>query len=164
MATTTAAITPAVRGLLEWLDRKHVAHEFHLHPPALTARAAARAEGVTLETFAKVVAVRVDATRPALLVIDAADRVDLARAAVALGAASVELLPESELEAIAPGCEPGAVPAVGRLFGLEMIADRAVASDPEISFSAGTRRSCVRVDRPSWEHAARVRYADLVAR
>lgn len=162
MTTTTAPVTPAVRGLLDWLDREHVGYELHTHPEAFTARGTARAEGVDPHTFAKVVGVRVDGHRPALLVVDATDQVDLFKAAAALGGQSIELLPEAELAQLAPGCEAGAIPAVGRLFGLEMVVDYAVGEDREISFNAGTHRCSVRVDRAAWEHAAHVRYASLV--
>ena len=62
---------------------------------------------------------------------------------------------------IAPGCEAGALPAVGKLYGLPTYADHAVRDDPDISFNAGSHRFSVRVDREAWEKAARVRYADL---
>lgn len=162
MTTTTQPITPAVRGLLDWLDREHVGYEVHTHAEAFTARGTARAEGVDPRTFAKVVGVRIDGRRPAILVVDATDQVDLLKAAAALGGQSIELLSETDLADLAPGCEAGAIPPVGRLFGLEMLADYAVGEDPEISFNAGTHRVSVRVDRPAWEHAAHVRYASLV--
>jgi Ala-tRNA(Pro) deacylase len=96
-----------------------------------------------------------------MLVVDAPDRVDLAKAGAVLGADGVRLLTEAELAALAPDCEAGAMPAVGSLFGLPMIADHAVAGDPEISFAAGSHRYSVRVDRAAWERATHVRYADL---
>jgi Ala-tRNA(Pro) deacylase len=148
-------------GLLEWLERHDVEHEVHEHPEAFTARGTARAEGVDPRTFAKVVAVGTDDGRTILLVVDAEDRVDLHKARRAIGAGDLRLLSEVELAALAPGCELGAVPAVGELFGLPTIADHAVRDDLEISFDAGSHRFSVRVDRAAWERAAGVTYADL---
>jgi Ala-tRNA(Pro) deacylase len=147
--------------LLTWLQEHDVPYDVHEHPLAFTARETAHAEGVPAWTFAKVVGVEIDGGRIALLVLEATDRVDLVKARHALGATSVRLLTEDDLEAIAPGCEVGAMPAVGALYGLPIYADHAVREDPELSFNAGTHRVSVRVDRVAWERAADVAYVDL---
>jgi Ala-tRNA(Pro) deacylase len=140
-----------------------VDHEVHEHAETFTATSTARSEGVDARTFGKVVAVALDGGRHALLVVDAPDRVDLRKARHVLGSAHVRLLTEAEVSALTPGCEPGATPAVGALFGLPTYADHAVRDDPEISFNAGTHRCSVRVDRAGWERAAGVQYVDLAA-
>jgi Ala-tRNA(Pro) deacylase len=149
--------------LVDWLAEFDIEYEVHQHDPAFTARAAAAAEGVDPRTFAKVVAVASPDGRKALVVLDATDQVDLRKARLALGVSDVRLLNEPELTAMAPGCEVGAIPAVGSLFGLTTYADYAVRDDAEISFSAGSHRFSARVDRAGWEHADRVVYADLAA-
>jgi Ala-tRNA(Pro) deacylase len=148
-------------GLLDWLREHGVEHEVHEHAEAFTAESTARAEGVDARTFAKVVGVAADDGRQALLVIDAPDRLDLCKAREVLGARDVRLLTEPELAELAPGCEAGALPAIGPLFGVPMHVDHAIADDAEISFNAGTHRHSVRVDRAGWERAAGVHYADL---
>lgn len=158
-ATTT--LTGPHGALLDWLARHDVEYETHEHPPAETARATARAEGVDPRTFAKVVAMRVDDARTVLVVLDATDRVDLRKARRALDADEVRLLTEDELAQLAPDCELGAIPAVGSLYGLDVVADHAVHEDRDISFNAGSHRHSVRVDRAGWERAAAVRYADI---
>jgi Ala-tRNA(Pro) deacylase len=149
-------------GLLLWLREHRVDHEVHEHAEAFTAASTARAEGVDARTFAKVVGVAADDGRMALLVVDAPDRLDLRKAREVLGARDVRLLTESELAELAPGCDAGALPAIGTLFGLPMHVDHAIADDAEISFNAGTHRHSVRVDRAAWERAAQAHYADLV--
>jgi Ala-tRNA(Pro) deacylase len=150
-------------GLLKWLREHGIDHEIHEHAETFTAAGTARAEGVDARTFAKVVGVAADDGRTALFVIDAPDRLDVVKARHVLGAGDVRLLMEHELAALAPGCEAGALPAVGALFGAPMYVDHAIADDAEISFNAGTHRHAVRVDRAAWEHAAKVHYADLAA-
>lgn len=159
MDATTVGVPHA--GLLRWLREHDVDHEVHEHAETYTATSTAHAEGVDARTFAKVVGVVTDDGRKVLLVIDAPDHVDLLKAREVLAAADVALLTETELASLAPGCDPGAMPAVGALFGLEMVVDDAVRSDHEISFNAGTHRYSVRVDRADWERAANVHYADL---
>jgi Ala-tRNA(Pro) deacylase len=147
--------------LVDWLIGQGVEHEIHPHDPTFTARATATAEGVDARTFAKVVAVATRDGRNAILVLDATDHLDLRKARVVLGASDVRLLTEPELKGLAPGCEVGAMPAVGALFGLTTYADYAVRDDPEISFNAGSHRFSVRVERERWERACNVIYADL---
>ena len=149
--------------LLDWLRSNRIDYEVHEHAETFSATSTADAEGVDARTFAKVVGVATDDGRRALLVVDAPDRVDLDKAAPILGATNVRLLSEAELGALAVGCQPGAVPAVGELFGLPTYADYAVEVDPEISFNAGDHRYTVRVDRLAWERATRVHYANLAA-
>ena len=149
--------------LLDWLRQRAIEHEIHEHAATFTARGTARAEGVDPRTFAKVVGVRTNDDRTFLLVLDATDRVDLLKAGRALQADRVRLLTEAELTALTPDCEAGALPAVGSLFNVPMLADHAVREDRDISFNAGNHRFSVRVDRSAWERATEVRYADLAA-
>lgn len=147
--------------LLAWLARYRIDYEIHEHSLAFTAPETALAEGVPPRTFAKVVGVRTHDGRSVLLVLDANDHVDLRKARRALDASDVRLLDEEELASLASGCEVGAMPPVGPLFGLDMVADHALRGVREISFNAGSHRFSVRVDRASWEYASGVRYADL---
>ena len=148
-------------GLLDWLASHDLEYEIHEHSPSFTARGTAGAEGVDPRTFAKVVGVVTQAGRNVLLILDATDQVDLHKARRVLETADVRLLTEAELTALAPGCEAGAMPAVGPLFGLPMLADHAVREDAEISFNAGSHRFSVRVERAGWERACDLVYADL---
>ena len=147
--------------LLDWLASKDVEYEIHAHDQSFTARSTARAEGVDPRTFAKVLVVATQDGPDAFVVLDATDQLDLRKARHALGDRDVRLLTEPELGALAPGCELGAVPAVGALFGLSTYADYAVRDDPEISFNAGTHSMSVRVERERWERGCNVIYADL---
>ena len=61
----------------------------------------------------------------------------------------------------APDCEVGTIPPVGDLFSVRVLADIAVREDPEITFHAGSHHFTVHVDRPGWERAGGVTYADL---
>lgn len=160
--STTVSKGP-LPSLLHWLDDKHVDYEVHEHPRSLTALATARAEGVDPRTFGKVVWVRTAEGGDALIVIDAEDHLDLRKAREALKSSKVTLVEEAEIEALAPGCDAGAMPAVGDLFGLPTYADFAVAGQPELSFNAGSHSYAVRVDRAAWEEALGVVYADLAA-
>jgi Ala-tRNA(Pro) deacylase len=159
-ATITSSADP---GLLAWLTDREVDYEVHEHVETMTARATARAEGVDAHTFAKVVAVRLPNGAAAFTILETTDQLDLHKAARAFAVDAVRLLTEGELAAITPGCEIGAAPAVGSLYGLPMYADHALRDDDIISFNAGSHRCSVRVERAGWERATGVLYADLAA-
>lgn len=159
MQSTFAIVGPHA-GLLDWLASHDVEYEVHEHRVSFTARETAIAEGVDPATFAKVIAVATDTGR-ALLVVDALDHVDMRKARSLLGAHDMRLLTEEEVGQLAPGCDVGALPALGQLFGVPMYADYAVRDDAEISFNAGSHRFTVRVDRQDWERATGVSYGDL---
>jgi Ala-tRNA(Pro) deacylase len=146
--------------LLDWLASHDVEYEVHEHPVSFTARETAHAEGVDPATFAKVVAVATEDGR-ALLVVDALDHVDMRKARRLLATRELRLLSEEELGRLAPGCDVGALPALGQLFGVPMYADYAVRDDAQISFNAGSHRFSVRVGRQNWEDATGVSYGDL---
>ena len=108
------------------------------------------------------VAVEADDGRAALVVVESPDRVDLRKVHRIMGATSVRLLSEAEMRSLAPDCDPGALPAIGELFGLATYADYAVHEHPRIRFEAGNHRCSVAVDRRAWERCADVTYGDLI--
>lgn len=153
-----------MKSLMTWLDNAGVDYELHEHDRSLTALATAHAEGVDPHTFEKVVWVRSADGGDALIVLDANDHLDLAKAKDVLRSGKVKLVSEEEMTELAPDCDPGAMPAVGSLFGLPTYADLHVCDSAEISFNAGSHTVAVRVDRAAWEKALGVVYADLAAR
>ena len=153
-----------IDGRLEnWLKAHGVAFEIHPHPLTYTALATARAEGVEPRSFAKVVGVRTTDGRVALVVIDAADVLDLAKVNDLIGE-HVRLLSEAELTAACPDWEVGTIPPIPTLAGAQVFADDSVRADPQISFNAGSHRVAVRVDRAAWEEAAEITYGDMARR
>ncbi len=152
-----------LKSLMTWLESKGIDYELHEHDRSLTALATARAEGVEPHTFEKVVWVRSAEDGDALIVLDADDHLDLGKAKEILRSGKVKLVAEEEIMELAPDCDPGAMPAVGSLFGLPTYADLHVCDSAEISFNAGSHTVAVRVDRAAWEKALGVVYADLAA-
>jgi len=152
--------SPAV---LRWLESHAVEHEVHRHPCAMTAAAAARADGVSIRAFVKVLGVETEEAVRALMVLDAEDRLDLARAAGALGSSSVRLLSEAEIERIDPLDEVGTLAPIGSLYGLPVIVDPAIRDVPFIAFAAGSHEVAVHADRAGWESGAAVIYRPIAA-
>ena len=150
-------------GLLQWLRTHGVEYEVHEHAPTVTALETARSEGVDARLFAKCLAVISAEGRHALLVVDAAERVDLGKACDVLDTDHVRLLSEAELFDLAPECEIGTLPPIGELWGVPVYADTRLRSADMVSFHAGSHRFTVHVLRSAWVTAAHVIYGDLAA-
>lgn len=139
-----------VANVKEFLNANGVSHIVIKHPLAFTATSVAGAAHIPGKEMAKVVVVNLDG-KPALAVTPADRKVDLERLRKAAGATSVELTSEREFTADFPGCEVGAMPPFGNLYGLEVFVDPHLAADPEIAFNAGTHTELIRMAYKDFE-------------
>jgi Ala-tRNA(Pro) deacylase len=135
--------------IANYLRDHDVSYEVQHHREVYTAQEVAESEHVPGRLVAKVVVVLADGQK-ALLVLPATHRVDLTRAAHALGVADVRLAHEEEFAANFPDCEIGAIPPFGNLYGLPVYVDRTLTADDQIVFQAGTHTTTMRVAYPDF--------------
>lgn len=135
--TTTVAIHAFLRDA-------HVPYSVLPHKRACTARAEAAATHVPGRDWAKVVECFVDG-EPIQAVVPATCTVNLARLLELTGGSQIRLADESEMLRLFPGCEAGAMPPFGGLYGQRVFVDVALASEPHIFFSAGTHSEAIRM-------------------
>ena len=135
--TTTMAIHAFLRD-------SHVPYSVLPHRRASTAQAEAAATHVPGRDWAKVVACLVDG-EPIQAVVPATCTVNLARLLELTGGLHVRLADESEMRRLFPGCEPGAMPPFGGLYGQRVFVDVALATEPHVFFSAGTHTEAIRM-------------------
>jgi Ala-tRNA(Pro) deacylase len=143
------------------LREQGVPYQVQHHPLAYTAQQVAEREHVPGRLVAKAVLAYADG-RPVLLALPAPRRVDLARAADVVGAGSVRLAEERELERAFPDCETGAAPPFGNLYGLPVYVDRTLAADDVIVCQAGTHTDTVSLRFADFERLVRPVVADFV--
>jgi Ala-tRNA(Pro) deacylase len=106
------------------------------HPRTRTAQGESRAAHVPAELVAKTV-VAIANHGPALLVVPASRKLDLALVAEALGDPGARLATERELEVQFPDYELGALPPLSMLLLAPMYVDPAVVEQRDIVFAAG---------------------------
>jgi Ala-tRNA(Pro) deacylase len=123
--------------LIGWLTAVGVPFRVLKHRPVRTSAEAAAVRGTALEAGAKALVVRAD-DRPVHLVLPADRRVDNARLRALLDARRLRFVTPDELQTLT-GCEPGAVPPFGNLFGLEVLVYEELLRVDEIAFNAGSR-------------------------
>ncbi|MCC7484670.1 MAG: YbaK/EbsC family protein [Burkholderiales bacterium] len=133
-----------VKRLKDFLDREGVKYECIAHPPAFTARETAETAHVAVKDFAKTVMVRIGDVL-AMVVLPASEKLDLSRLKHVAGGKHVRLALESEFDRKFPGCEPGAMPPFGNLYGMPVYVCSSLTADESIAFNAGTHAELVRM-------------------
>jgi Ala-tRNA(Pro) deacylase len=127
-----------------YLREHHVSYAVIHHPLAYSATREAAAAHVPGREWAKAVVCMADG-RPTLAVIPADHLIDSARLRDLVGAVQIRLATEPEIGLLYQGCELGAVPPLGPLYGQRVFVDTSVTANDEIAFSAGSHRSAIRM-------------------
>jgi Ala-tRNA(Pro) deacylase len=126
------------------LAEHDVPFEVLTHSPAYTAQEVAAAQHVPGRDLAKVVVVKAG-TRFVMAVLPATQHLDLLKLAGTLPEREARLATEAEFAELFPGCEPGAMPPFGNLFGMRVYVDESLAAEATIVFQAGTHVETVRM-------------------
>jgi Ala-tRNA(Pro) deacylase len=128
----------------EFLREARVAYSVLPHRPAFTAHDDAAAVHIPGRDWAKVVICVVDG-EAIEAVVPAPKTVNLDRLLELTGGSEIRLAHEDELRGLFPGCELGAMPPLGPLYGQVVYVDVALAGEPEIVFDAGTHTEAIRM-------------------
>ena len=130
--------------VIEELGRRQVDFELLPHERTQTARAEARAIGVTTREVAKTVVLAADGGF-VRAVVPASERLDLRKARALLGDHLSRLATEEEIGAAYPSFELGAVPPFGGPAGDRVIVDRELAELDAVVLEAGSHDQSVRI-------------------
>jgi Ala-tRNA(Pro) deacylase len=130
--------------VIEELDRRQVDFELLPHTRTQTAKAEARAIGITTREVAKTVVLTADGGF-VRAVVPASVRLDLRKARALLGDRLSRLATEEEIGAAYPSFELGAVPPFGGPAGDRVIVDRDLADLDAVVLEAGSHDQSVRI-------------------
>ena len=122
--------------LEQWLREAGVAFDILEHVPVHTSAEAARVRGTRLEQGAKALVVRAG-DRFVHCVLPAHLKADNAALREIVGTRKLRFATRDELHQLT-GCEPGAVPPFGNLFGLPVLLDEALCLNDRVAFNAGS--------------------------
>jgi Ala-tRNA(Pro) deacylase len=153
---------PILTKLKEFLDANGVRYEVRSHRTAYTAQRVAAEEHIPGREMAKVVMVR-DGGEYLMAVLPAPYHVGLERLGKAAGRTGLRLATEAEFAGLFPGCDPGAMPPFGNLYGLTVWVDEALTRDDEITFNAGNHDQTVHMRYADFAHLVQPRVASLRA-
>lgn len=146
-----------------YLREQRVPFEVQHHPIAYTAQAVAQSEHVPGRLVCKVVIALADG-KMVMLALPAPLRVDLAKAAAALGAKEVRLAREDEFAAAFPDCEVGAMPPFGHFYNMPVYVDHALAEDDRIIFQACTHTDTISMAYADYARLANPKVVDIASR
>lgn len=149
-----------VAKLKEFLDAQGVKYVTISHSKAFTAMEVAESAHVQGREMAKTVVLNVDG-KLAMAVLPAVQKVDLDLLRRNLGATSVELAREQDFRADFPGCEVGAMPPFGNLYGMEVFVEPRLAADKEIAFNAGSHTELIRLGYKDFERLVKPRLVPM---
>jgi Ala-tRNA(Pro) deacylase len=133
---------PILKKLKEFLDANRVRYEVRSHRTAYTAQEVAAAEHIPARDMAKVVMVR-EGGQYLMAVLPAPYHIGLEQLEKAVGRTGLRLATEAEFAGLFPGCQPGAMPPFGNLYGMPVWVDKALTRDEEIAFNAGNHEQTV---------------------
>jgi Ala-tRNA(Pro) deacylase len=143
-----------VQKLKEFLDSQNVKYVAITHSTAYTMQEIASLVHIKGREMAKTVVVKLDGGL-AMAVLPASHQVDLERLKTMAGAKTVGLATEIEFRDQFPGCQTGAMPPLGNLFGIAVYADESLKKDKEITFNAGTHNELIRLAYEDFERLAK---------
>jgi Ala-tRNA(Pro) deacylase len=152
---------PILTKLREVLDEAKVAYEIFNHPLAYTSQEIAARQHVPGKEIAKVVMLDVEGTL-VMGVIAGNHKINLDVTRSSLGASRVRLATEDEFTSRFPGCEIGAMPPFGNLFGIKVIVDPELEKDRYIYFNAGNHVQTVRLAYEDFAALVRPQISRLV--
>jgi Ala-tRNA(Pro) deacylase len=144
---------PISKKLKDLFDAAKVSYEVYNHPLAYTAQEIAERQHFSGNDMAKVVMLKVD-DRLVMAVVTGNQQVHLPTVRASLRADAVRLATEDEFVARFPGCEIGAMPPFGNLFGVPTYVDPRVAQDEAIYFNAGNHVQTVRLQYQDYARLA----------
>jgi Ala-tRNA(Pro) deacylase len=130
------------------------------HSLAYTAQEVAHYQHVPGKQVAKVVMVKKQSGNPVMLVLPASFKVDFAKLRQVLGE-HAELEQEKEFRTLFPGCEVGAEPPFGNLFGIDVVVDKSLTKDEEIVFNGGSHWQTIKMRYEDYERLVRPRIAEF---
>ncbi len=149
-----------VERLREFLDSNGVRYITIRHSPAFTAQEIAASAHIKGRELAKTVMVKIDG-KLAMAVIPAQRMLDLDKLSDATGGAKVEIAVEEEFIEAFPGCELGAMPPFGNIYGIDVFVALELTEDEEIAFNAGSHSELVRLSYADFESLAMPKVAPL---
>lgn len=129
----------------EFLDEQRVKYVTIRHSIAFTAQEIAASAHISGREIAKTVIIWLD-DKLAMAVLPASKRVSLDEVRRIVGSNRVELADEVDFVDLFPGCEVGAMPPFGNLYGMEVYLDPSLAEDDAIAFNAGSHTELLRME------------------
>jgi Ala-tRNA(Pro) deacylase len=124
-------------GIIKMLDTEGIDYQVDVHRAIKTPQELAAINEIAQRQVVKPVVVQADDTH-IMCALPTDREVDLEALRSLLQCQELVLVAPEDVNRICEGCEPGAYPPVGRLFGLDTVMDESFRDVPYVFFGAGT--------------------------
>jgi Ala-tRNA(Pro) deacylase len=135
--------------LAQYLVDRGIAYDLVPHPHTVTASASATASRVAADSLAKAVVLK-GGDGFMLAVLPASRHIQFEELRQLLGS-KVDMASEEQIEPLFLDCEPGAVPALGTAYGLNVVVDDSLAQQPDVYFEGGDHANLVHISGMSFQ-------------
>ncbi len=143
------AIAPTFQ---RYLTAENIKYDVILHEPTMSSMRTAEACRISEDCLAKGVVLRRDRDGGYLLaVLPASHHVQLSDLRNEFGE-DIEMAEEAEVDRLFWDCAHGAVPPVGRCYGMPVIVDDSIDAQPEIYMEAGDHKTLLHVGHAQFAH------------
>jgi len=139
--------------LQKYLAAENIQYKEIHHEPSMSSARTAEACHISGDRLAKGIVLRRDGEY-VLAVVPASHHLRLSDLRTTLGD-TVQMADESEIDQLFRDCAHGAVPAIGKCYGLDIIVDDSIETQPEIYMEAG--------DHETLLHLTHAQFARLTA-
>lgn len=130
--------------LTQYLDDNHVPYQIINHTKSYTAQQTASTAHIPGREIAKTVIVKMDG-KLTMIVLPASYKIDFDMLAESSGAKRISLAAEQEFKHVFDGCEVGAMPPFGNIYGIDVYVAESLIDDEEIAFNAGTHTELIKM-------------------
>jgi len=130
--------------LTGFLDENAVKYLTIQHSRSYTAQEIAESAHISGNDFAKVVILKADGEM-IMAVLPASDKVDLKLFRKVLEVNDLIFANENEFQDHFPGCDLGAMPPFGNLFGIRVISSQTLCDSVTISFNSGDHTELIQM-------------------
>ena len=138
----------------DFLDSQNIKYVTIKHSPAYTAQEVAASSHIPGKELAKTVIVKIN-DETAMVVLPASYQIDFDLLKDATGANTVKLAAEHEFKDMFPGCEVGAMPPFGNLYGMDVYVAESLTGEKEITFNAGSHTELIKMTYKDFERAVK---------
>lgn len=146
--------------LTDYLEERDIEYELLDHARAFTGIDEARSLGVKADEVIKTVICDTEGDHVAL-VLPGGERLDMSLVRDVLHDPDASLANEGEITRDFGGFEPGALPPIGPLLGVETIVDPTVHDHGPVIFAAGTQTASVKTDAHDLFDEPTTRFAQI---
>ena len=140
-----------VKKLKDFLDKEKIKYITIVHSPAYTAQEVAASAHITGKELAKTVIVELDG-KMAMAVLPANRKIVLQDLREVTGSEEVKFASEEDFQVEFPGCETGAMPPFGNLYGMDVYMAESLNANDEIAFNAGSHTEIIKMKFEDFEH------------